>query len=161
MTRLLLQNAFPLGGLRSTHILSLDALLTVIDTIDRNCASRQADALNFIIGDSNISKNIQSSITISSQEAAVEKIESCTQIRPNRMAVSVEMPTMCEIIDRKKQKQIVTEGTEIFNSNPNKGIEFLSEKGILQNPLVPNDVANWLRLNPRLDKNKIAEYICK
>uniref|UniRef100_A0A914HS48 SEC7 domain-containing protein n=1 Tax=Globodera rostochiensis TaxID=31243 RepID=A0A914HS48_GLORO len=55
----------------------------------------------------------------------------------------------------------MTEGTEMFNRHsPQKGVEFLSEKGLLKNPLDPQDVACWLRQNPRLDKSKIAEYIC-
>lgn len=146
---MLLQNAFPLGGLRSTHILSLEALLTVIDTIERNCALRQADALNYMSTQSDLKTSPSS------------PIEKSIQLRSNRMPFSTEMPTMCEIIDRKKQKQIVTEASELFNTTPNKGIEFLSEKGILKNPIVSMEVANWLRFNPRLDKNKIADYICK
>lgn len=40
--QLLLENAFPVVGLRSINLLSLDGLLTVIDTIDDNCVYRQA-----------------------------------------------------------------------------------------------------------------------
>jgi hypothetical protein len=35
-----LQNAFPVSGLYSTHILSLDALLAVIDSIEQHCHHR-------------------------------------------------------------------------------------------------------------------------
>uniref|UniRef100_A0A183DR14 Sec7_N domain-containing protein n=1 Tax=Gongylonema pulchrum TaxID=637853 RepID=A0A183DR14_9BILA len=42
LTKLLLENAFPVIGLRSINLLSLDGLLTVIDTIDDNCVYRQA-----------------------------------------------------------------------------------------------------------------------
>lgn len=34
------QNAFPVSGLFSTHLLSLDALLTVVDTIEQHCHTR-------------------------------------------------------------------------------------------------------------------------
>lgn len=34
------QNAFPVQGLFSTHLLSLDALLTVVDSIEQHCHSR-------------------------------------------------------------------------------------------------------------------------
>ena len=34
------QNAFPVSGLYNTHLLSLDALLTVIDSIEAHCHSR-------------------------------------------------------------------------------------------------------------------------
>lgn len=37
---LLLQNAFPVAGVYNTHLLSLDALLTVIDSIESHCHSR-------------------------------------------------------------------------------------------------------------------------
>lgn len=44
--KLLLENAFPVLGLRSINLLSLDGLLTVIDTIDNNCVYRQAGGIN-------------------------------------------------------------------------------------------------------------------
>ncbi|KAK3091515.1 hypothetical protein FSP39_020408 [Pinctada imbricata] len=40
LTKLLSKNAFPVQGLFSTHLLSLDALLTVIDSIEQHCHSR-------------------------------------------------------------------------------------------------------------------------
>lgn len=55
----------------------------------------------------------------------------------------------------------MTEGSEIFNQSPEKGINLLLEKGLLKQPFAPIDVAEWLRHNPKLDKNKIADYICK
>uniref|UniRef100_A0A915DUN0 SEC7 domain-containing protein n=1 Tax=Ditylenchus dipsaci TaxID=166011 RepID=A0A915DUN0_9BILA len=161
LTRLLLQNAFPLGALRSTHILSLDALLTVIDTIDHNCATRQNMALNSIPIQSHLSRDDAESIQSKEDICLSDLPSQCNQIRPNRMPVSNDMPTMFEVIDRKKQKTLVTEATDLFNSTPSKAIAFLTEKGILKNnPVDPKDVALWLRQNPRLDKNKIAEYIC-
>ncbi|XP_053393405.1 Golgi-specific brefeldin A-resistance guanine nucleotide exchange factor 1-like isoform X2 [Mercenaria mercenaria] len=40
LTKLLSKNAFPVSGLFSTHLLSLDALLTVVDSIEQHCHSR-------------------------------------------------------------------------------------------------------------------------
>ncbi|KRZ53661.1 Golgi-specific brefeldin A-resistance guanine nucleotide exchange factor 1 [Trichinella nativa] len=40
LTKLLSKNAFPVTGLTNAHILSLDALLTVVDTIELNCHLR-------------------------------------------------------------------------------------------------------------------------
>ncbi|CAM1293367.1 GBF1 (predicted) [Pycnogonum litorale] len=40
LTKLLSKNAFPVSGLFSTHQLSLDALLTVVDCIENHCHSR-------------------------------------------------------------------------------------------------------------------------
>jgi brefeldin A-resistance guanine nucleotide exchange factor 1 len=34
------QNVFPVYGLYNTHLLSLDALLTIIDSIEGHCHSR-------------------------------------------------------------------------------------------------------------------------
>lgn len=77
------------------------------------------------------------------------------------MPVSTDLPTMEDLIHRKKQKHWLTEGTNLFNQKPKKGIEMLCAKGSLKNPPDPKDIAHWLRENPRLDKTKIAEYICK
>jgi Sec7-like guanine-nucleotide exchange factor len=35
---------------------------------------------------------------------------------------------MSEVIDNKKQKRLITEGTDRFNFKPRDGIEFLMEK---------------------------------
>lgn len=55
--------------------------------------------------------------------------------------------------------QLLITGTEQFNLKPKKGIQFLQEKGLLSNPMDNNQVAQWLRENPRLDKKMIGEYI--
>lgn len=55
--------------------------------------------------------------------------------------------------------QLLITGTEQFNQKPKKGIQFLQEKGLLSDPMDNNQVAQWLRENPRLDKKMIGEYI--
>lgn len=80
-------------------------------------------------------------------------------VRSSRLTTN--LPSKAELIDTKKRKQIMTEGSEIFNQSPEKGINLLLEKGLLKQPFAPIDVAEWLRHNPKLDKNKIADYICK
>lgn len=55
--------------------------------------------------------------------------------------------------------QLLITGTEQFNLKPKKGIQFLQEKGLLSIPMNNNQVAQWLRENPRLDKKMIGEYI--
>lgn len=37
LTKMLSKNAFPVAGLTSTHVLSLDALLSIIDHIELEC----------------------------------------------------------------------------------------------------------------------------
>jgi hypothetical protein len=52
LTKMLSKNAFPVAGLTSTHILSLDALLSVIDHIELECqfqVQRQNDCILKII----------------------------------------------------------------------------------------------------------------
>lgn len=55
--------------------------------------------------------------------------------------------------------QWVTQGTELFNQKPERGIEFLQEHGVLKTPLDPHEIAIFLRENPDLDKKMIGEYI--
>ncbi|XP_050390841.2 Golgi-specific brefeldin A-resistance guanine nucleotide exchange factor 1 isoform X2 [Patella vulgata] len=40
ITKLISKNAFPVSGLYTTHLLSLDALLTMVDSIEQHCHSR-------------------------------------------------------------------------------------------------------------------------
>ena len=42
LIKMLSKNAFPVTGLASTHFLSLDALLTIIRAIEKQCHQRQA-----------------------------------------------------------------------------------------------------------------------
>uniref|UniRef100_A0A0M3K5K3 Mitochondrial inner membrane protease subunit n=1 Tax=Anisakis simplex TaxID=6269 RepID=A0A0M3K5K3_ANISI len=162
LTKLLLENAFPVMGLRSTHILSLDALLTVIDTIEVNCVYRQAGGIQPYISPNSSStqlrlpaisgfsfgKQIEHSqedarqhLALTIDNCSVEKNDSETKlnqmddgtsallesllpssaVRANRMAPSKKLPSISEVIERKKQKRIITEGTDLFNQDPKKG----------------------------------------
>lgn len=58
-------------------------------------------------------------------------------------------------------QQILTKGTELFNSRPEKGIHYLQENGYLSPELDPTEVAHFLRENSSLDKKMIGEYISK
>lgn len=155
----------------------------MVDTIDRNCAMRQADVLHNLMKEDGASDQPHSAVSVQLPYAtaitidedaelvhATSHLPACMNVferNKSRLngggvpSASPDLPPMSEVIDRKKRKKLVAEGTELFNTSPTKGIQFLSEKGILQNPIDPTNVALWLRTNPRLDKNKIAEYICK
>uniref|UniRef100_A0AC35TM01 SEC7 domain-containing protein n=1 Tax=Rhabditophanes sp. KR3021 TaxID=114890 RepID=A0AC35TM01_9BILA len=143
LTKLLHEHAYPVSGLHSTNVLSLDALLTVIDTIDSNSIQRRSGNEVSVIN-----------------EAPNTLPLNYSQVRPNRMAPSKDLPTKGHIIYQKKQKGLISEGTALFNKSPKKGIGYLMEKGVLPTPLSATDVAHWLRSNPGLDKKGIAEYIC-
>ncbi|CAD5221044.1 unnamed protein product [Bursaphelenchus xylophilus] len=135
LTKLLSENSFPTNGIiQSTHMLSLEALLTVINKICANSfPSLDSDYLKQGIHGRHSSR--------------------CP-------ADAIRVPSMSELIDQKKQKRLINEGTELFNKNPKKGIEFLCEHGILKSPPDPKEIARFLRENPHLDKMKIADCIC-
>ncbi|VDO91222.1 unnamed protein product [Schistosoma mattheei] len=50
-------------------------------------------------------------------------------------------------------------GSDHFNTKPKRGITFLQENDILQKPLNYDELALFLRENPRLEKRMIGEYI--
>lgn len=66
-----------------------------------------------------------------------------------------------QLMEIKNRKQILTQGTELFNQRPDKGIQFLQEHNYLNPQLDPAEVAHFLRENSSLDKNMIGEYISK
>nr|CDP93601.1 BMA-GBF-1, isoform g [Brugia malayi] len=161
LTKLLLENAFPVLGLRSINLLSLDGLLTVIDTIDNNCVYRQAGGVHQKTAiPTSISAQLHLPAISGYAFGRQNAIDESLSLHANRMAPSSSPPSIIEVIERKKKKRIITEATEFFNQDPKKGIEFLKEKKILKSPLDPVDVVSWLRENPRLDKKRIADYIC-
>ncbi|KAK6059165.1 hypothetical protein COOONC_03206 [Cooperia oncophora] len=177
LTKLLVENAFPMSGLHAHSLISLDALLVVIDMIDQNCLCRQAalgapqpeadpkvvSALPLpILSGYEIGQRILASgsdYSNSTPERAIpESMPKPLLPSANRHAPSHRMPSMEQVIDQKKRKRIFAEGTELFNQSPKKGIEYLREKGLLDADA--KSVVHWLRTNPQLDKKKIADYIC-
>lgn len=59
----------------------------------------------------------------------------------------------------KSKKKLLISGSEQFNQKPKKGIQLLQEKNLLATPMDNNQVAKWLRENPRLDKKMIGEFV--
>lgn len=56
--------------------------------------------------------------------ALMEMLLPSAAVRANRMAPSPNLPSLTEVIERKKQKRILSEGTELFNQDPKKGCIF-------------------------------------
>ncbi|XP_076831313.1 Golgi-specific brefeldin A-resistance guanine nucleotide exchange factor 1 isoform X2 [Brachyhypopomus gauderio] len=202
LTKLLSKNAFPVSGqLYTTHLLSLEALLTVIDSTEAHC---QAKVMNRAAEQNQSdSLTIEGETTVNtSTDGALEA--SKTVPSPNgQSAVDSEMPSVCpptsghlmaekmrlgrqdqeemdaaekkslkkphrfssclpdsqELINIKNKKKLLITGTEQFNQKPKKGIQFLQEKGLLSSPMDNNEVAQWLRENPGLDKKMIGELV--
>ncbi|XP_028983448.1 Golgi-specific brefeldin A-resistance guanine nucleotide exchange factor 1 isoform X2 [Betta splendens] len=201
LTKLLSKNAFPVSGqLNTTHLLSLEALLTVIDSIEAHCRSKvlnntnQQDQLETVLvaGESSnktASDNAQASSRFGSTNGLnvilTENAPACQPHSGYLMAEKMKLggmeqedgeaakrkglkkperfssglPDSQELLEIRIKKKLLITGTEQFNLKPKKGIQFLQEKGLLSNPIDNNQVAQWLRENPRLDKKMIGEFI--
>ncbi|CAB0006397.1 unnamed protein product [Nesidiocoris tenuis] len=170
LTNLLSKNAFPVSGIFNTHLLSLDALLTVIDSIESHCNSRILNERN---GTGNFLQRIHSrsnifvivdyqgvpSLADGNASETVEHSSNYIQRTGTRQPISAQIPTHEELMAVKRKKKLLATGTEHFNSKPKKGIQFLQEHHLLSSPLDPKEVVHFLRENPHLDKKMIGEYI--
>ncbi|XP_005995194.1 Golgi-specific brefeldin A-resistance guanine nucleotide exchange factor 1 isoform X2 [Latimeria chalumnae] len=200
LTKLLSKNAFPVSGqLYTTHLLSLEALLTVIDSTEAHC---QAKVLNNAVQQDKkeTTKSTMESTGSSSKEDSngtkrsssdgklpgeaemsvpcpptsgclmadkmkvgrqdLEDSETAEKKPPKKPArFSSSIPNAQELAKIKNKKKLLIAGTEQFNQKPKKGIQFLQEKGLLASPMDNNEVAQWLRENPRLDKKMIGEFV--
>ncbi|CAH0564253.1 unnamed protein product [Brassicogethes aeneus] len=140
LTKLLAKNVLSAtAGVYQTHLLSLDALLTVVDGIELHCRHKQDDSSN------------GSDLFNSSDGSLAAK--------RGRIRVSDRVPTIEELHAKKNIKKWLPQGTEYFNSKPKKGIQFLQEHNVLKHDLDINEIAMFLRENPALDKKTIGEYI--
>uniref|UniRef100_A0A8C7P6Y8 Golgi-specific brefeldin A-resistance guanine nucleotide exchange factor 1 n=1 Tax=Oncorhynchus mykiss TaxID=8022 RepID=A0A8C7P6Y8_ONCMY len=178
----LMHNAFPVSGqLYTTHLLSLEALLTVIDSTEAHCQAKvlnntaqqdQSAETNHLVGFVLLTSGQVSSRTgLAFRSIAMNEIELKVKIvfilfllaekkeptKPQRFSSC--LPDSQELLDIRNKKKLLNSGTEQFNQKPKKGIQFLQEKGLLSSPMDNNEVAQWLRENPRLDKKQIGEFI--
>ncbi|XP_074501727.1 Golgi-specific brefeldin A-resistance guanine nucleotide exchange factor 1 isoform X1 [Sebastes fasciatus] len=201
LTKLLSKNAFPVSGqLYTTHLLSLEALLTVIDSTEAHCQAKvlnstaQQDQSETLLAEGEDSANNGTDATTdlnrlgSTNGVSLPQDENepvCAPTSGHLMAEKMRLgrqdqgdndtaekralkkperfssclPDSQELLEIRAKKKLLITGTEQFNQKPKKGIQFLQEKGLLSNPLDNNQVAQWLRENPRLDKKMIGEYI--
>uniref|UniRef100_A0A8C9U5D5 Golgi-specific brefeldin A-resistance guanine nucleotide exchange factor 1 n=1 Tax=Scleropages formosus TaxID=113540 RepID=A0A8C9U5D5_SCLFO len=174
LTKLLSKNAFPVSGqLYTTHLLSLEALLTVIDSIEAHCQAKvlnsadQSDAVtpevegtgsrgtDTVIG--KVRVIIAFCLKTSYRLVCLSLADKKAPKKPQRFSCC--LPDSQELIEIKNKKKLLITGTEQFNQKPKKGIQFLQEKGLLSSPMDNNEVAQWLRENPRLDKKMIGEFV--
>ncbi|XP_061601768.1 Golgi-specific brefeldin A-resistance guanine nucleotide exchange factor 1 isoform X2 [Cololabis saira] len=198
VTKLLSKNAFPVSGqLYTTHLLSLEALVTVVDGIEGHCQTKlsttaQQDQSDTLVegGDSSTNEAEATSdlnrvsntsslsppppenllvcaptsghlmaerMLLGRQDQGDNDAEKRAQKKPLRFLSC--LPDSQELMEIRTKKKLLITGTELFNQKPKKGIQFLQEKGLLSEPLDNNQVAQWLRENPRLDKKMIGEYV--
>uniref|UniRef100_A0A673BCB3 Golgi brefeldin A resistant guanine nucleotide exchange factor 1 n=1 Tax=Sphaeramia orbicularis TaxID=375764 RepID=A0A673BCB3_9TELE len=180
LTKLLSKNAFPVSGqLYTTHLLSLEALLTVIDSTEAHCQAQvlnSTDQSQTLQPEEDASKDgtdtnehfsmcpptsghlMADKMRLGRQDQGDNDIgEKRASKKPQRFSSS--LPDSQELMEIRTKKKLLITGTEQFNQKPKKGIQFLQEKGLLRDPMDNNQVAQWLRENPRLDKKMIGEYI--
>ena len=102
LTKMLSKNAFPVAGLYSTQFLSLDALLTVIENVEKE-SKKAADFDENEQNDED--QNQQDEYLISSHE---------------------------QLMSLKYKKKLITTASELFNTKPSKGVSYLKEQGLIQ-----------------------------
>ncbi|KAM8739258.1 Golgi-specific brefeldin A-resistance guanine nucleotide exchange factor 1 isoform 2-T3 [Acanthopagrus schlegelii] len=200
LTKLLSKNAFPVSGqLYTTHLLSLEALLTVIDSTEAHCQDKvvnstahQDHSQTLLAEGDGSAKNGTNTLadlsglgSTNGLSPEAENSPVCPPTSGHLMAEKMRLgrqdqgdndsaekkapkkpqrfssclPDSQELMEIRTKKKLLITGTEQFNQKPKKGIQFLQEKGLLSNPIDNNQVAQWLRENPRLDKKMIGEYI--
>ncbi|CAF4255617.1 unnamed protein product [Rotaria sp. Silwood2] len=166
LTKMLSKNAFPVSGLTSTHILSLDALLSVIDHIELEC-QYQVQRQKSDSTSQSLTRPVSSgyALALSLQNTDTNRTgipresRHGPKIRQNRQAISINLPSQDDIKKIKHDKKIIKQGSELFNQNPSLGINFLQENRIFTNPLELNEIVKFLKDNPMLDKKIIGEYL--
>ncbi|KAL1123464.1 hypothetical protein AAG570_002544 [Ranatra chinensis] len=151
LTNLLSKNAYPVDGVYNIHLLSLDALLTVIDSIESHCHNRILNERQNAIPDGKVNEGQMDQVLDPSKNYLVRS--------GTRQKISVNIPSHEQLMAIKRKKKLLTTGTEHFNSKPKKGVQFLQDHHLLSSPMNPQEVAIFLRENPHLDKKMIGEFI--
>ncbi|XP_027051374.1 Golgi-specific brefeldin A-resistance guanine nucleotide exchange factor 1-like [Pocillopora damicornis] len=204
LCKLLSKNAFPsAGSLYSVHLLSLDALLAVVQNIEEHCHSELLNTVENSTDENNADKcpskttgdddsgiddkcdssSLMSppspptsgfamakkmTVGVASQELSTQDsaAKSCDHSGDDKsfnsslgLLLSSHLPAVETLAKLRQRKKILQAGTEQFNNKPKKGIEFLQEQGLLSSPLNHEEMAKFLRENPRLDKKTIGDYL--
>ncbi|KAM3959628.1 LOW QUALITY PROTEIN: sec7 domain-containing protein garz [Aphomia sociella] len=173
LTKLLSKNVVS-STAYNIHSLSLEALLTVIEAIEIGCQAKSECENETEVQNVEEEKETkygrggQVSLELGgledssvSSEHVTHDISQYFRGKVGRHKPCSDLPTEAELDNIRNLKKWVTQGTELFNQKPERGIEFLQEHGVLKTPLDPREVALFLRENPDLDKKMIGEYICK
>uniref|UniRef100_A0A182JBH8 Uncharacterized protein n=1 Tax=Anopheles atroparvus TaxID=41427 RepID=A0A182JBH8_ANOAO len=213
LTKLLSKNTLSATqAIYSIHTLSMDALLTIVESIERNCVQAKngqkpaymrhsrnnsyaterivldtpqvgatansrtvpgdpADTSPATVPDEEVVENIskflhssQSDRVRGASDRAVAAIvaggddSACLALAPTGPGRALSHEELAAI---KRKKRLLTQGTDLFNQRPEKGIQFLQENGLLNAVLDPQEVAQLLRENSGLDKKMIGEYVSK
>lgn len=153
-----------------TQLLSLDALLTIVAAINRNCLSFKKGNQIVYKRHSRNNSSARSDMFNDSSEADghvhIETMDTFIQYSSLTSRFSGKLKVGETLTEQKMEeikikKRILSQGTDLFNQHPEKGIQFLQENGILNAKLEPLEIAIYLRESPGLDKIMIGEYISK
>ncbi|UJR20526.1 hypothetical protein I4U23_023653 [Adineta vaga] len=166
LTKMLSKNAFPVAGLTTTHILSLDALLSVIDHIELECQYQVQRQKNDSTSQS-LTRPVPCGYALALSLQNLDMNRSFTssetrhgsRIRQNRMTISSHLPSQDDLKKMKQDKKLLRQGSELFNQSASSGIKFLQENNLLSIPLDTNEIVKFLKDNPLLDKKIIGEYL--
>ncbi|KAL3311845.1 hypothetical protein Ciccas_009569 [Cichlidogyrus casuarinus] len=121
----------------SYQMLSLDALLLVMDSIEVNCLSQDEAASSMLVEEESLRKRLV-----------------------NRHHTDASLiPSSVELAKQRHRKRVLLRGTHKFNSCPKTGIAYLQKHRILQDPIDPDELAQFLISNPQLDKKIIGDYL--
>lgn len=173
LTKLLSKNAFPVQGLYSTNLLSLEALLTVIDIIDSHYPqySKRKEREKNRGGkqdNTNFTKFNKYPISVVAPPSSgyllgLGYLQGQTPITPTlkaRLCVMGDQDIEREhLLEIKEKKKMLIHGTSLFNSKPEKGIQFLQSHGIIGHS--NEDIALFIKENPHLDKKIIGDFVSK
>ena len=182
LTKLLSKNAFSVQSLVAANSLSLSALLTIVENIELENSSvikqsMSSERMNMMMLQSSLLQNMHkappssgysaaaSSSSSSSNLAAGRKLlsqvsssSSANLCRVNRMKIQADrLPTHDQLRAVRVKKRILQQSVDLFNSNPNKSIQFLKDNSIFsQDPNVYiQQLISYLKETPTLDKKVI------
>ena len=137
LTKMLSKNAFPVAGLTSIHILSLDALLSVIDHIELECqfqVQRQKNDCkhslfhcvidlfcSLLATSQSLTRPVPSgyALALSLQNIDINRVSTPREsrhrprIRENRMSISTNLPTQEELKKIKHDKKVCSKNEKI------------------------------------------------
>uniref|UniRef100_A0A8C4ES48 SEC7 domain-containing protein n=1 Tax=Dicentrarchus labrax TaxID=13489 RepID=A0A8C4ES48_DICLA len=190
LTKLLSKNAFPVSGqLYTTHLLSLEALLTVIDSTEAHCQAKvvnstaQQDQTETLLaeGEASTKNGTDTSTGIhpfsfrpnslvcppTSGHLMAEKMRLGRQDQvdtENRAPKKPQRFSSClpdsqELMEIRTKKKLLITGTEQFNQKPKKGIQFLQENGLLSNPLDNNQVMIGEYISDRKNMELLDSFV--
>lgn len=102
------------------------------------------------------------SLSNSSSSNSTELVAPATQQHPSMHSTGRDRSlTMLVQVVRaaRNSKQLLSEASRLFVESPERGLRYLQQCGALPTPLIPETVANFLRLAPQLPKEAVGAFL--